>query len=281
MSTTATKRTPGRPKKSPAKATDTPKATQATPTPSKEPSVKYKEPEAKNLGAVFAAKKAGIVMMLRQTNITVYKDGEVKQLQYRSNYNSVWADEQGDNGIKEAIMFRDGNLSVPPTKPNLIEYLRLHPDNIANGGSLFAELNFSKKAEKSLEKEFDVVEAVTAVRDKTMSELMPVAMLYGVSTNQKPSDIRYELLKFAKRNPSDFMASFDNPMVKAKAVVQRCKDFQILNVRKDGVYWFDTNGLIVAVPVGQDPIDVMGRFCMTERGAPVLMELEDRLSRMD
>jgi len=286
MSTTTTKRTPGRPKKSPAKTT----AKAVTPpvvappkaeAPKKSEPLKYKEPERKNLGSVFVAPKAGIVRMVRQQDLTVFHEGKVKELRYFKNYNSCWAEDQGENGIKEAIVFRDGNLFVPPTKPNLIEFMRNHPDNMKNGGSGFYELEPSKKAEVNLEKEFDVVEAVSAVRDKTISELMPVAMLYGVSVNQKPSDIRYSLLQFAKKNPSDFMSSFDNPMVKARAVIQRAVDFQILSFRKDGVYWFDTGGLIVATPVGQDSLDVATRFCMTERGAPVLMEVEDRLSRLD
>jgi hypothetical protein len=38
--------------------------------------------------------------------------------------------------------------------------------------------------------------------------------------------------------------------------------------------------LIVSTPVGQDSMDVMVRFCLTEKGASVLSTLEDRLDRL-
>ena len=54
----------------------------------------------------------------------------------------------------------------------------------------------------------------------------------------------------------------------------------MINVKSNGVYWFDSNSLIVSVPVGQDPVDVMVRFCLTEKGASVLGDLEDRLEKL-
>ena len=38
--------------------------------------------------------------------------------------------------------------------------------------------------------------------------------------------------------------------------------------------------MIVSVPAGQEPIDVMVRFCLTERGAPVLDDLESKLDAL-
>ena len=279
MSTTATKRTPGRPKKSPAK----PKAVEPVEAPANFEGVKYVEPKAKNLGSVFQAVKGGIVYILPQKGITIFdkEEGRVREIRYCENMHSVYVEEQGDHARRGSIVFRDGNLFAPPTNPQLAEYLRLHPGNRANGGDLFFERKPALKKEKTLKREFEVVDAVAAVRDKNISELLPVAMAYGVDVNQKPSDIRYSLLRFAKSQPSKFMATFDSPMVNAAAVIRQATDFQILRKSKDGYYWFDSNGLIVACPVGQDPVDVMTRFCMTERGAPVLMEIKDRLAKLD
>jgi hypothetical protein len=46
------------------------------------------------------------------------------------------------------------------------------------------------------------------------------------------------------------------------------------------VHWFDSGQLIVSVPAGMDPVDVMTRFCMTEKGASVLSNLEEKLSKL-
>ena len=276
MSTT-TKKAPGRPKKAPA---NTPVETTVKKV---ESSIKYKEPEPKNLGYAFQAIKGGIVFMLPQSGITLFdeKQNKVREIRYCENMGSIFVDEQGEHARRGSIVFRDGNLFVPPNKPQLTEYLRAHPGNKENGGSSFFEIKKSEKAKITLDNEFDIIEAVSAVRDKSISELLPVAMKYGIGTNQRPAEIRHALLAHAKASPIEFMEAFDSPSVKTRAIIKQCTDFQILKSKEDGYYWFDTNSLIVACPVGQDPLDVMSRFCLTERGASVLMELEDRLAKMD
>ena len=105
-------------------------------------------------------------------------------------------------------------------------------------------------------------------------------MYFKVNINSPVSEIRFNLLRIAKSKPQEFIESFDSPQVQARSVVTQAKDYQIINVKSDGVYWFDSNGLIVSVPVGQDPVDVMVRFCLTEKGSSVLSSLEERLERL-
>lgn len=272
---TSTKRAPGRPKKTPVQSQPKQQAENFN--------IKYKEPEKKPLARVFKADKAGIVYMLPQQGVTIFdeKENRVREIRYCENMSSIYVEEQGDYAKRGSIVFREGVLIVPIDKPQLADYLDAHPGNKANGGSMFYELDKAKKKEQVLVNEFDVVEAVSAVRDKSISELLPIAMAYGIKTDRRPSDIRYDLLVHAKSNPSAFMSTFDSPMVKTAAYIRQATDFQILRKKNDGYYWFDSNGLIVACPVGQDPVDVMTRFCMTERGASVLMEVKDRLAKMD
>ena len=118
------------------------------------------------------------------------------------------------------------------------------------------------------------------VRDKDISELLPIAMYFGVNINVAVSEIRYNLLNIAKKKTEEFIQSFDSPQVQTRSTIQQAKDYQILNIKKDGCYWFDANSLIVSVPVGQDPMDVMVRFCLTEKGASVLSSLEEKLDRL-
>ena len=102
----------------------------------------------------------------------------------------------------------------------------------------------------------------------------------GKDVNTPVSEIRFNLLRIAKRKPQEFIEAFDSPQVQARSIVVQAKDYQIINVKDEAVYWFDSNGLIVSVPVGQDPVDVMVRFCLTEKGASVLSSLEERLERL-
>jgi len=171
-------------------------------------------------------------------------------------------------------------LTVPYSKPNLSKYLDLHPDNIANGGNVFFLIDTEKKAEVSLEKEFEVLDAVGMVRDKSIDELLPVAMYLGIDTNQKNMEIKRELLREAKGNPKRFVEMFDNPVVKTRSVIMSAVDFQILKADTDGLKWYDSNGLIVSTPAGQNTLDIATRFCLSEKGATVYEEIERQLSKI-
>lgn len=227
-------------------------------------------------------KNAGIVYMLPQKGITVYDSEKdtVREMRYCPNEPSIWADEQGDNARKETVAFREGKLFVAKDKPNLRLFMDNHPMNMANGGKIFRQVDKKKDAETELAKEFKLTEAIAMVRDKDINELLPIALYFGVNINTPVTEIRYNLLNIAKKKTQEFIQSFDSPQVQTRSTIQQAKDYQIINVKSDGTYWFDSNRLIVSTPVGQDSMDVMVRFCLTEKGASVLSTLEDRLDRL-
>ena len=225
---------------------------------------------------------AGIVYMLPQKGITVYDSDQdtVREMRYCPNEPSIWADEQGDRARKETVAFREGKLFVAKDKPNLRKFMDLHPFNMANGGKIFKQIDKKKDAEVKLAREFKLTEAIAMVRDKDINELLPIALYFGVNINKPVTEIRYNLLNIAKKKTQEFIQSFDSPQVQTRSTIQQGNDYQIINVKADGTYWFDSNRLIVSTPVGQDSMDVMVRFCLTEKGASVLSTLEDRLDRL-
>lgn len=227
-------------------------------------------------------KGGGIWYKLRQQNITVFDEQSeiVRQLRYSPNENSVFADEQSEHTIREQIIFSNKTLPVSHTNPPLQKYLDLHPDNIANGGKVFRLVDTEKKAEIELNKEFAVLDAVSMVRDKSIEQLIPVAMYLGIDTSQKNMEIKRELLLQAKSSPQNFIEMFDNPVVRVKSTLISAVDFQILKADSDGMKWFDSKKLIVATPAGQDTIDISTRFCLSEKGALVLDEIERQLSKI-
>ena len=131
-----------------------------------------------------------------------------------------------------------------------------------------------------MDREFLLHDAISLVRDKAIDELLSVAMYLGINIEQKNQEIRRELLVEAKANPKVFIEMFDNPIVKIRSAVKQAVDFQILRERPDGIYWYDTNRLIIASPAGQEAIDVLSRYCMTEKGAPIYDELINRLEHL-
>ncbi len=282
MAEQATRRAPGRPKKAETQANVPPMPTTVQPVAKpKKPSIRRKETVNQNREYEIP-KNGGVVYMLPQKGVTVYDEAKdtVREIRYCPNEPSIYVDEQSDNARREAVLFNEGRIFVPKSKPNLNAFLMAHPANMSNGGNLFKIVDKKADAEQELRKEFAVSEAVDKVRDSEISDLLPVAIYFNVNINAPVSEIRYNLLRIAKKNPQDFVESFDSPQVMTRSYVQQASDYQIIRVAKDGVYWFDSNSLIVSVPVGQDPVDVMVRFCLTEKGASVLTNLEERLEKL-
>jgi hypothetical protein len=279
--TETAKRPVGRPKKT-ANAEVKPAAKPTRSAASKKPSVIRKKQEEHRHAEFELIGKNGIVTMLPQKGITVYdkEQDTIREIRYCPNEPSIWSDEQGDKAKREAVIFRDGRLFVPKEKPNLRRFLEIHPMNVANGGKLFKLIDKKHDAEKQLKKEFLLNDAISMVRDKPIEDLLPVALYFGFNVDAPTSEIRYNLLNTAKKKPQDFIEAFDNPQVQARSTVKQASDYQFIKLKPDGAYWFDSNQLIVSVPAGQDPIDVLTRFCLTEKGSAVLSNLEDKLSKL-
>jgi len=211
---------------------------------------------------------------------TVTTKNPIRQIRYCPNEPSIYVDEQSQFAIVEQVVFREGTLMVDADQPNLQAFLDAHPDNQANGGYVFYEINTEKNAEEELENEFLVHDAVAMVRESDLDLLLPVAMFLGIDSKKKSVEIRRELLNHAKANPKSFIEMFDNPVVKVKAMIIQAVDFQILKISSDAMRWYDNNQVIITTPAGQSTLDVMARYCLTDKGALVYAEVTSRLARL-
>jgi hypothetical protein len=232
---------------------------------------------------IFTIPKGGGIIATIKSEAIIYdsESNTNRQIRYCPNEPSIFADEQSNLAVRKHVVFENGLLMVQPTEPTLMKFLEMHPGNRANGGGLFEEVNTEHKAEMDINVEFILHDAIGLVRNKTVDELLPVAIYLGVDTNQKNAEIKRELLLEAKANPKRFIELFDNPTVASRATVKKAVDFQILMAREDGMYWFDSNRLIIANPVGQDAISVMTQFCLTEKGAQTYETLKEELQKLE
>lgn len=278
------KRGPGRPRKSTTNTAvkETPKAAPAVEAVATAPPPIVRREKAVENRVYTIQSGGGIVYMLQSKGVTIYdeENNRVREMRYCPNEPSIWVDEQSENAMKKPVIFNNGNLIVTKDKPNLMEYLDRHPQNVKNGGGVFHLVQQDRDAEKELEKEFSMVDSISMVREKPIQELLPVALFYGMNIDRPVAEIRFDLLKEAKSNPQKFIQAFDNPVVQARAVVYQAKEYQIISIKSDGAYWFDSNRLIVANPTGQDPIDTLTRYCLTDKGASVFDKLRDDLMRL-
>lgn len=223
--------------------------------------------------------KGGAVYMMHQKGVTVYDKSRdtIREIRYCPNEASIYRDEQSENAVRQSVVFADGRLFVRPDQPNLKRFMQVHPGNKANGGKEFYLVDKQQKAKVDVDKEFLQADAIMMIRQKPFEDLLAVAAAMGVNVDREASEIKHDLLMIAKKNPANFIKSFDNPEVTMKAKIRMAAKYGIINLGKDGVRWTDTNKLIVSVPAGKDSLDIMLRFCLTEAGTPTVEELDRQL----
>lgn len=221
----------------------------------------------------------GKLFMMGSTERSVYskETNSVRIIRYCEKEPSIYVDEQSDRPTKSTIRFVDGRLFVRPEQPNLIAFMDAHPSNVANGGELFERVDVVKRVKEDLGKEFLQLDAIALLRERPLDDIMAVATSLNVDTDREVDEIKHDLLVFAKRNPETFIKSFDNPVTKMRAKLKTAADYGIINFSDGHVRWNDTNKHIIAIPAGQDGLDVFVRYCMTEAGVPVLSEIERQL----
>ena len=240
---------------------------------------KIKRKEVKYEAREFKALQSQATFMLMQSGVTVYDEEKdmVREIRYCERENSIWKDEQAPNSVKTPVIFRLGRLFVPKTKPNLMKFLTLHPGNRANGGSSFEIIDEVKKKEVNIDMEFLTNDAINLLRTKDLDELLSVAAAYNMDVDRPVAEIKHDLLLKAKKDPSGFISSFDNPSVAMKAKIRMAAKYNVIRLDRDAIRWFDTNKMIISVPAGQEPIDVFTRYCLTEAAVPVVEEIDRQL----
>lgn len=230
----------------------------------------------------YFSNMGGIYLKLNNSKVNIYDEeqGRIRQIRYCAGEPSIFVDEQSEAATRSQVVFRRNVLVVPYTKPNLIEFLDKHPENYANGGNTFRINDTEEKVQENIDMDFLVTDAIQMIKSRSIEDLLPVAISLNINTDQENLAIKRELVQAAKRKPQEFIEMFDNPIVQTRVSVMQGFDFQIVRYKGGAITWFDSGAVIVGVPVGQDEVDVLTRFCLTDKGAGVLTEIERQLSEI-
>lgn len=256
----------------------------AAPKTKKAPSIKRNIPDEERRPAVFIPinNKGGIVLKLRNSNLSYFdkESGMVRQIRYAPLEQSVFVDEQSPNPVVEQVFMYDKMLVVPNEKPNLRKFLELHPDNQTNGGSVFKQLDREKPKTQEVDNEFLVHDAITIIKSKSLSDLIPLAMSLKINIDQDDLSVKRDLVRYARRAPEKFLDMTANPLVEVRSTTSQAFDFNIVRNNGGAVVWYDTNKVIVTVPTGQDAQETLARYCMTDQGSSVLSEIDRQLAEI-
>ena len=203
-----------------------------------------------------------------------------RPLRYARNANSPFQDEQTENVIIEPIIFEDGTLIVPKNNPVLQEFLHYHPGN----GTEFYEFDQEKDAQQEIRHMYDVLDAQLIAREMPFEELEPIArlLLGGSVDTMKVSEIRRDIMIYAKRYPQDFMEAVNDPSIKVTSYAARALSDGYLSFRNNKKEIFynlkDNKKKLLTVPFGEDPVYLLSSYLQSDEGVDLYKFLENKFS---
>ncbi len=199
-----------------------------------------------------------------------------RPLRYARNQNSPFQDEQDDNAILEPIVFEDGFLYVPKNNQVLQQFLALHPGN----GRIFVEINKAKEAAEIVSDLNTEVDALIEARQLDVEQVENVArvLFQRDVTTVTTSELRRDILIFAKKDPGGFMRLLKDPMLKLNASIQNIIDKGLLQLRNQKrEVWFNTPSnkkKMCNVPYGEDPMYIIASFFQSDDGLESFKKLK-------
>ena len=202
--------------------------------------------------------------------------GTNRPLRYARNQNSPFQDDQDDNAILEPIVFEDGFLYVPKNNQVLQQFLALHPGN----GRIFVEINKAKEAAEIVSDLNTEVDALIEARQLDVEQVENVArvLFQRDITTVTTSELRRDILIFAKRDPGGFMRLLKDPMLKLNASIQNIIDKGLLQLRNQKrEVWFNTPSnkkKMCNVPYGEDPMYIIASFFQSDDGLETFKHLK-------
>lgn len=220
--------------------------------------------------------------------------GYKRPIRHCPNERSIYLDEQSQYAIVEPVIFLTGYLQTQPTDVHTQQFLLTHPDNVANGGTIFELVDDERDAEDTLEVEELILDIKQAIRDKaregTESSLVEleaaVAVLTGsIATASKmtPAELKRTLFQHATDNPLYFTTDgkidiFKNDFVAKKYIGLRAISEGIIRKSQSGreLEWVKDGTKILRAPIGVDLLDTFADFLNTEDGYLLIQEIEKR-----
>ncbi len=202
-----------------------------------------------------------------------------RALRYARNQKSCFEDEQDGTAIVEPIVFEDGLLRVPKNNPVLQQFLHYHPLN----GKKFVEVDFGKDAQKEIERLNVEVDALIEAKSLSIEQAEQIGrvLFTGDVSRMSTSELKRDILVFARRNPEVFMRALSDPSLKLMSTVQQFFDGKVLgfrNKKRDVHFNLDGNKKrMTTIPFGVDPIEYLSDWFKTDDGVEVLQFLEKQL----
>lgn len=188
-------------------------------------------------------------------------------LRYSVNQVSFFMEKQKGDVVVTPIEFKNGMLKTNRNEIPLQKFLAIHPDNKANGGSVFEEYDPAKEASLEIEKEDKLFEAQTLVRSISPLKQDAVARLMCSDYDEKwvPAELKRSLYSAVAKSPAKFLQLANQPSLEVKGVAKTAAYRGVISY--SNYKWLNENKeVLVEVSRNQDEYDAIAEYLMSGKG---------------
>ena len=219
--------------------------------------------------------------IVKSANIHYFDEekGYERELKYCSNQRTVFVDEMKGDQRLEHIIFRAGVLMVPKNKTVLQKLLSIyHPHR----DRLFKEWKPVEEATSQLdwlEFEADALHAAKNLEIDLAEAVMRAEIGSRVST-MSSSELKRDLLLFAKRNPQLFLELVTDDNIQLRNFGIKATEKGILKLSEDQriFTWGSTGRKLMNVPFEEHPYSALAAWFKTDEGMEIYSSIEKRMN---
>lgn len=169
-----------------------------------------------------------------------------QNIRYCEGHDSIWMKDQEGQVVKKGfVVFSDGTLEVSNTESAKLEFLFRHPEY----NKTFRLLDRDRDAKSKLANEKLLMEALNKAMTAPFAEIKLVALAKGLDASTE-AVCRTAMFDYARNNPSQFLDSFDNDLIRIEAMIREGLNQGVLE--DDGKYlrWADNKQRILTLVSG-------------------------------
>ena len=211
----------------------------------------------------------------------LYFDKEVgynRELRYATNQPSVFADEQKGTSTLGRIIMRDGQLVVPKEQVALQKLLSLyHPFK----DEIYYEFDPVGISENELDWIELELEALNSARTMTVDEAEAILRdEFGSKVSDlSSSEIKRDLMIFAKRQPHLFIQLANDDNVQLRNVGVKAVEANIISLSQDQrtFNYGETNRKLLTIPFDEHPYSALAAYFKTDEGMEVYKAILKKL----
>ena len=241
---------------------------------------KVDEWEIKNRTYILKNNKTPLTYTVRNQGLTWFDEekGYSREVLATENQKTVFVDEMVGDYRPMHIIFENGVLFVPKNKVMLQKLLSLYHPYLNN---LYEELKPVAQAASDVEIMDMEIDALIIARDMDidLAEAILRVELGSKVSSMTSSELKRDLLIFAKKNPRTFMtlANDDNVQLRNKGIKAVEVGLIALSSDQRTFTWVSNGRKLMNVPFDEHPYNALAAWFKTDEGMEVYSNIEKRL----